>query len=185
MRKNMKKVIILLFASVLLAPTVSAFKMIPIFCVQKITYDPSITSDDRPGWTEGAWVGTVRIPTSPSGKYDLIQWADPLPEWYGPPAAISKKAEEDGVIFPGSIEIFREEWELFHPDTGEMLAWGYDEGYFDIDTGRWVVYGEVEGVLEGGELDFLDGCWIRQKGKVIYRNGGFHGTALWKFFEVD
>ena len=35
--------------------------------------------------------------------------------------------------------------------TGEVLATGYNEGYFDIEKGKWVVFGEVAWVLEGGE----------------------------------
>jgi len=69
-------------------------------------------------------------------------------------------------------------------NTGDVLATGYDEGYFDIETGRWVVFGEVVWVLEDGELEFLDGYVLRQRGKVTFRNNMFHGKAMWKFYEI-
>jgi hypothetical protein len=178
MRKHMKKVIILLIALVILAPTVTAFRMFPLHCSQKIKYDPMYG-----GELPGAWVGTLRIPTSPSGTYDLVQWADPEPIWYGPLKALNKRAEEAGIIFGGSIEIFHEEWELMHPETGEILAKGYDRGYFDVEKGKWVVYGKV--TEASGELDFLEDCWIKQSGVVTFRKDAFHGRARWKFFKVD
>ena len=68
--------------------------------------------------------------------------------------------------------------------TGEVLATGYDEGYFDIEKGKWVVFGEVIWVLEGGELEFLEGYALRQRGKVHFRNDMFHGKGIWKFYEI-
>lgn len=174
MRKNMKKIVPLLFAATLLAiPIISAMAPLPLFCVQKIKYDPSYG-----GAPAGAWVGTLRIPGSPSGLYYIDQWADANPDWLGPPA-LFKNSE---ITFPGSIELFYETWDL-KDDQDTILASGYDTGYFDIEKRIWVVFGEVTYVLPGGELEYLDGLDLRVRGKVTMVKGEFRGTGLWKFWD--
>jgi hypothetical protein len=173
MKRHLKKITIALIAVILIIPIVSAQRVFPLHCTQKIKFIVGYE-----GHSPGAWVGTVQIPTSPSGTYDIIFWADPLPTFFGPPVT-------EPFEFPGSIEVFREEWEIIHPTTEEVLARGYDEGYFDLDTAKWKVYGVVEEVLEDGELDFLLGMTLRATGKVRVRNDMFHGSGMIKFYEVS
>ena len=170
----MKKTLLLLFAATILAiPIVSATTTFPLFCVQKIKYDPTYG-----GAPNGAWVGTLRIPGSPSGKYDIDQWADSDPVWIGPPAYFGKSE----VLFPGSLEIFHETWDL-KDDDGTILASGYDKGYFDIEKRIWVVFGEVTWVLPDGELEYLADLDLRVRGRVNFIKGVFSGSGLWKFWD--
>ena len=165
MRKNLEKIALILMVTALIStPFVSADVMVGEQDLHYILpYD---------GHAAGAWVGTITIPGSPSGTYTFIHWADLTPIFLGPPT-------EFGILFPGSMEFFHEEWEILD-ENDVTLASGFDKGFFNVATGKYSVYGKVE--MASGELAYLADAWLSGRGVLRVESDGFYAATVMKFW---
>jgi len=154
-----KLVVLLILASLLMIPTVSAAPRKKVLrCSCSIKFNA----------VEWQWEGTIELPT---GTCDIIFHADPEPRFVGHPSD----------IFGRHLEKFHETWEIFDGDDG--YASGYDWGIFSEDSWDYKINGKVEyatgtlAYLKGGKLHGTGTAWLDDTfyGEGIIQFSGYAG----------